>query len=120
MGRSEYSQQLRAMTYEEVEQTLADKKMHILKMRNNVKGEEYKNTAEWITTKKDIARCLNVLTEKKKQEIKEECEKDNKPLPKFLRPKLPKSQRVAMPKEMLAAYTQRRSRVKKKIVVFAP
>ncbi|EIJ88070.1 hypothetical protein NEPAR07_1792 [Nematocida parisii] len=120
MGKSEFTNQLRAMTYAEVESTLSDKKMQVLRMRNNVKGEEYKNTAEWITTKKDIARCLGVLTEKKRQEIKEECERENKPLPKFFTKKLPKAQRVNIPKEMLERYRQNRYPLRRKIVVFTP
>ncbi|EHY65638.1 hypothetical protein NERG_01245 [Nematocida ausubeli] len=120
MGRNEFSKQLRAMTYSEVENTLSDKKMQVLRMRNNVKGEEYKNTSEWITTKKDIARCLGVLTEKKRQEIREECERDNKPLPKFFTKKLPRAQRVTIPKATLERYRQNKHQLRRKIVVFTP
>ncbi|KAI5192934.1 hypothetical protein NEMIN01_2298 [Nematocida minor] len=120
MGRNEFSASLRSMTYSEVEGILSDKKMHVMKMRNNVKGDEYKNTAEWINTKKDIARCLGVLTEKKRAEIKEECERENKPLPKFFTKKLPRAQRVNISKSILRKYSQDRKPLKRKIVVFTP
>ncbi|KAH9385822.1 uncharacterized protein NEMAJ01_0718 [Nematocida major] len=120
MGRNEYSKQLRSMSYTEVEETLSDKKMLILNMRNNPKGEDYMNSAEWITTKKDIARCLTILGEKKREEIKEECERENKPLPKCFQKKLPRSVRVAMPKKMLAKYSQNRHPIRRKVVVFTP
>lgn len=120
MGRQEFSNSLRSMGYSEVEGILSDKKMDIMRMRNNVKGEEYRKTAEWINTKKDIARCLTILTEKKKQEIKEECESTGKPLPKFLIKRVSRAKRVNVPKSVLDKYCQNRYPIRRKIVVFTP
>lgn len=120
MGRSEFTKSLRSMTYAEVEGILSDKKMLVMKIRNNPKGEEYKNTGEWINTKKDVARCLTILSEKKKEELREESIREGKPLPKFLRPKTTRAERVNIPKSMLTKYRQNRAPIKRKIVVFTP
>ncbi|OAG28943.1 large subunit ribosomal protein L35e [Nematocida displodere] len=119
MARSEFSKELRLKTNTDIENTLSDKKMELLRMRNDA-IEGYKVTAKWINTKKDVARCLSILTEKKKEEIKAECIKTGKPLPKTLRPKQPRSVRVSIPKEMLKKYGQCKSHLKKKVVVFTP
>lgn len=120
MGRSEYTNELRNMSYQEVENILADKKMHMMKLRNDTKTENIKRTAEWLRTKKDIGRCMNVLTEKKREEIKQEYEREGKPLPKTFTPRLPRCMRVGISKEMLNNYRQHRKRVTRKLVVFQP
>ncbi|KAI5185883.1 hypothetical protein NEHOM01_1133 [Nematocida homosporus] len=131
MARSEFTNELRRMPYKQVEEILSDKKMAILRMRNNEKRDEVKISAEWIQTKRDIARCLTILTEKRRNEIAEEYmtvdevtgEKvsvADKCKPKFLRKKQPRCARVNMPKEMLERFAQNKSRLRRKVVVFTP
>ncbi|KAI5171082.1 hypothetical protein NEFER03_0484 [Nematocida sp. LUAm3] len=119
MGTREFAKELRSMSYEDIENTLSDKKMAILRMRNEGKQDDIKITKQWITTKKDIARCLTILGEKKRNEIKEQCEKEGKPLPKILREKRPRKERVNVSKKTLQRYSQS-TPLRRKVVVFNP
>lgn len=118
MGRNEFSKELREKSYEEVEAILSEKKMGLLRLRTELTNSKGKCSAEWINTKKDIARCLTILAEKQKEEIIRECQEKNLPLPKKMRPKLPRVLRVSIPKKTLEKYTQRRGRGRGKVVVF--
>ncbi|KAI5191126.1 hypothetical protein NECID01_1295 [Nematocida sp. AWRm77] len=118
MARHEYTNELRSKDYAEVEQVLADKKMTLFRLRTELTNSKGKGSAEWINTKKDIARCMSILGEKKKEEIKKDCLAKGLPLPKFMRPKLPRVLRVSVPKKTLEKYSQRRKSGKGKVVVF--
>lgn len=120
MGRNQFSKELREMTAEQIQGIVSDKKMNIMRMRNENRSRDMKITAEWINTKRDIARCMNVLGEKKRQEIREECEREGKPLPRILTKKEPRTKRVSMPKEMIKRFAQNKNRIRRKIVVFTP
>jgi len=117
--KSEFSKELRRMAYEDIENVLSDKKMMLMRLRNKSTDDQLKKSPEWVETKKDIARCMTVLTEKKREEIRREAEEKNIPLPKFLRKKQSRAMRVNMPKEMLQRYCQNKHRLRKRVVVFA-
>ncbi|KAI5179709.1 hypothetical protein NEOKW01_0172 [Nematocida sp. AWRm80] len=120
MSKSTFMNEIRGLSLEELQTVLSDKKRIIMNLRNESRGNDVKRTAEWINTKKNIARCMFMISEKKKEEIKAECEKEGKPLPKKLfTKKLPRKLRVSIDKATLKKFAQRRP-IARKIVVFKP
>lgn len=118
-----FAAELREKTYDEVNAALEEKKMLLLQMRQQLKQDTLKDTNKYRQTKKDVARCLQVMTEKKRAEMAEQY-KGKKTVPKNLRPKMTRAQRVAIPKELLAKkaprLARRLQRFPRKIVVFTP
>lgn len=90
---------LRKNTYEEVKTIMEDKKMRLLQLRQALKQDSLKDVHKYKVTKKDVARCLHVMTEKKREEMEEKY-KNAKVVPKDLRPKLTRARRPALPSRL--------------------
>jgi ribosomal protein L29 len=103
-----FIEQLRSATEEEIHKVLEEKKQDLMNTLQQLKQGALKETARKGEIKRDIARCMQVLGEKKRAEMMEKY-KHSKIVPKDLRPKLPKSKRNAMPEALL----KKRSRLQK-------